>query len=191
MSGQVGSGKGGSQGQEYKRGDLVWAKVRGYSWWPARIGDVLRDKSDRKYRVDFIGDNTHQTVPHDKVADFADNYASNSVTKKKDLLDSIEIAKKQMRKEDLQALERRLAKVDRRASEKGAVLESKPESARKSTNKAAKAEPDPAREIKFEAPGEKAPVKQLAPRVQAAAAKGTKSVEPPVAKKRETKAAIK
>ena len=174
MSGQVGSGKGGSQGQDYKRGDLVWAKVRGYSWWPARIWDVLRDKGDRKYRVDFIGDNTHQTVPHDKVADFADNYASYSVTKKKDLLDSIEIAKKQMRKEDLQALERRLVKVDKRASEKGAVLESKPESARKSTNKSAKAEPEAARESKFEMPGEKASAKRGAPRVQAAATKNGK-----------------
>lgn len=143
MSAQVGSGRGGSQGQDFKRGDLVWAKVRGYSWWPAKIGDVLRDKSDRKYRVDFIGDNTHQTVPHDKVADFAENYASYSVTKKKDLLDSIEIAKKQLRKEDLQALERRMGKVDRRASEKGAVSETKPESARKVTNKPLKAEQEP------------------------------------------------
>jgi len=156
MSGQVGSGRGGSQGQDFKRGDLVWAKVRGYSWWPARIGDVLRDKSERKYRVDFIGDNTHQTVPHDKVADFADNYASYSVTKKKDLLDSIEIAKKQMRKEDLQALERRLAKVDRRGTEKGAVSASKPESVRKVTNKTPKTDQEPMQDSKFEIPGEKA-----------------------------------
>lgn len=137
-------------------GDLVWAKVRGYSWWPARIGDVLRDKSERKYRVDFIGDNTHQTVPHDKVADFADNYASYSVTKKKDLLDSIEIAKKQMCKEELQALERRLAKVHRRGTEKGAVSESKPESVRKATNKTPNAEQEPVQDSKFEIPGEKA-----------------------------------
>ena len=75
----------------------MWAKVRGYSWWPARIGDVFKekgDKSDRKYRVDFIGDNTHQTVAYDKVADFVNNFDEYRVTKKKDLLDSIEIAKK-------------------------------------------------------------------------------------------------
>jgi hypothetical protein len=52
---------------DIKRGDVVWAKVRGYSWWPAKVGEVLRgdlrcDK-ERKYRVDFLGDNTHQTVP--------------------------------------------------------------------------------------------------------------------------------
>jgi len=44
---------------DFKRGDLVWAKVRGYSWWPANIGDVIKVAKERKYRVDFIGDNTH------------------------------------------------------------------------------------------------------------------------------------
>jgi len=44
---------------DFKRGDIVWAKVRGYSWWPARIGDIIKESKDRKYRVDFIGDNTH------------------------------------------------------------------------------------------------------------------------------------
>jgi len=24
----------------FKKGDIVWAKVRGYSWWPAKVGDV-------------------------------------------------------------------------------------------------------------------------------------------------------
>ena len=23
---------------EYKERDLVWAKVKGYSWWPAEVG---------------------------------------------------------------------------------------------------------------------------------------------------------
>ena len=62
---------------DFKRADIVWAKVRGYSWWPAKIGEVIKEKSDRserKYRVDFIGDNTHQTLAHDKIAEFVENY---------------------------------------------------------------------------------------------------------------------
>ena len=24
-------------GKVFKKGDIVWAKVRGYSWWPAKV----------------------------------------------------------------------------------------------------------------------------------------------------------
>jgi hypothetical protein len=61
---------------EFKRGDKVWAKIRGYSWWPARIGDVIegRGPKDRKYRADFYGDGTHYTVYYPNVCDFITNY---------------------------------------------------------------------------------------------------------------------
>ena len=96
----------------------MWAKVRGYSWWPARIGDILKDSKDRKYRVDFIGDNTHQTVAHDKVANFIDKYHEHSKTKKKDLLDSIEIARKSMGKQEAIILEKRLGKMSDQGAKK-------------------------------------------------------------------------
>lgn len=55
-----GSSAGGTNSSnDFKRGDLVWGKVRGYSWWPAIIGEIIKESKDRKYRVDFIGDNTH------------------------------------------------------------------------------------------------------------------------------------
>jgi len=57
------SGALGSKNSEptcFKKGDVVWAKVRGYSWWPAKISEVQRaSERERKYKVDFIGDNTH------------------------------------------------------------------------------------------------------------------------------------
>ena len=112
---------------EFKRGDIVWAQVRGYSWWPAKVGEVIRDrndiKKDRKYRVDFIGDNTHQTLPSDKVVDFVENFFRLSETKKRDLLDSIDLAKRQLRREDLQALEKRQNK--QKIGEKGGIIEVK------------------------------------------------------------------
>lgn len=113
-SGQTkGSGGAGSPPAscDFKKGDIVWAKVRGYSWWPAKVGEALgrnEKPAERKYRVDFIGDNTHQTVAHDKVADFVEYYVRYSETKKRDLLESIETARKQLRKEDQLALERKL-----------------------------------------------------------------------------------
>jgi hypothetical protein len=62
--------------------------------------------SDRKYKVDFLGDNTHQTVAFDKVCDFLANYEKLSQTKKNDLLNAIELAKRLLRKEDFAELER-------------------------------------------------------------------------------------
>ena len=98
----------------------MWAKVRGYSWWPARIGDVIKESKDRKYRVDFIGDNTHQTVAYDKVANFVDKYSEHSKTKKRDLLESIETARKSMGKADALLLEKRLGKsVGDQSAKKG------------------------------------------------------------------------
>ena len=38
---------------------------------------------ERKYKVDFIGDNTHQTLPQDKVVEFEQYYYKYSQTKKK------------------------------------------------------------------------------------------------------------
>ena len=38
-SGSGPSGNNRSQSDQgfFKRGDIVWAKVRGYSWWPAKV----------------------------------------------------------------------------------------------------------------------------------------------------------
>ena len=62
---------------------------------------MIRDSKDRKYRVDFIGDYTHQTVLHDKVANFADKYSEYSKTKKSNLMEAIEMAKRTMSKVEI------------------------------------------------------------------------------------------
>jgi hypothetical protein len=70
----------------------------------------MKDSKERKYRVDFIGDNTHQTVQHDKVANFVDKYPEFSKTKKRDLLESIETARKSLGKAEAGILEKRMGK---------------------------------------------------------------------------------
>ena len=42
---------------QYELGDIVWAKIIGYPWWPARITQLPTSKNPN-YRVDFFSDHT-------------------------------------------------------------------------------------------------------------------------------------
>lgn len=43
----------------FSKGEIIWAKIKGFPWWPAIIGKINGvDKSDKKYKVDFIGENS-------------------------------------------------------------------------------------------------------------------------------------
>ncbi|CDW91131.1 pwwp domain containing protein [Stylonychia lemnae] len=108
----------------FKRNDIVWAKVRGYSWWPAKIGEVIKlNDKERKYRVDFIGDNTHQILPQDKIEDFINKFTEHSKIKKKDLLDAIEQARKKLSKDDQLLLEKQIQQEEqmKKQIEKGGI----------------------------------------------------------------------
>lgn len=100
--------------ESFKKGEIVWAKVRGYSWWPGIIKkitlkfsktdnptDSLLTKnlgSSREIRVlvKFIGDNSHSVLPIDKIEKFEKKYSQFSKTKQKPLQNSIRLAKKML-----------------------------------------------------------------------------------------------
>ncbi len=44
---------------------------------------MKKGDKERKYFVEFIGDNTHQNLPQSKLAEFIDNFCKFSQTKKK------------------------------------------------------------------------------------------------------------
>ena len=85
----------------FQKGEVVWAKVRGYSWWPGIIKKIIL-KTDNinitekeiKFQVKFIGDNTHSILPMDKLQNFQEKFSIHSKTKKKPLLNSIKLTKK-------------------------------------------------------------------------------------------------
>jgi hypothetical protein len=79
---------------QYYQDDLVWAKVKGCSWWPAVISSVgkSRNNGEPQVTVNFVGHNSHAILPLDKIVNYRDRYSEFSKTKKRSLLDAIEIA---------------------------------------------------------------------------------------------------
>lgn len=52
--------------QEYQKGDIVWAKIRGHPWWPAQICKITRVTGNpalTKYKCAYINDSTHSVLP--------------------------------------------------------------------------------------------------------------------------------
>ena len=70
----------------FKEGDIVWAKISGYPWWPSYIDKQIKLDT---YKVLFLGEISHQILTKDKIKDWAQNY--------KDIVDKIKINKKTMK----------------------------------------------------------------------------------------------
>jgi hypothetical protein len=75
-------------------GEIVWGKIKGYSWWPAIIPGTRDDNKEKKYICNFIGDNSHASLIKKSIAKFEKELNNYSNTKKKDLLLAIKEAKR-------------------------------------------------------------------------------------------------
>ncbi len=92
--------------KKFRKGEIVWAKVRGFPWWPAivkgikvtiRREDSESNESESKeitILAYFIGDDTHSELPVNKIEKFTAKVEEFSKTKKRALLNSIAIAKR-------------------------------------------------------------------------------------------------
>jgi hypothetical protein len=92
--------------KKYRKGEIVWAKVRGFPWWPAIVKGVnltiRREESENTESESkettiiayFIGDDTHSELPVNKIEKFTAKLEEYSRTKKRSLLTSIAVAKK-------------------------------------------------------------------------------------------------
>ena len=78
--------------ENFNVGEVVWAKIRGYPWWPGYIRGIEDDNKEKKFVVQFIGDNTFSNIPKKQLGKFEKEYEIHSNTKKKDLKESIKIA---------------------------------------------------------------------------------------------------
>lgn len=89
--------------KKFRKGEVVWAKVRGFPWWPGVVKCVnirmTKQEEDEECRqttvlVNFIGDHSHSELPINKIEKFASKYEEFAKTKKKSLASSIKLAKK-------------------------------------------------------------------------------------------------
>jgi len=50
--------------EKYEKGELVWAKLKGYPWWPSVVVESYNDNTDSndpekiELLVNFIGENS-------------------------------------------------------------------------------------------------------------------------------------
>jgi len=87
---------------EYKEKDLVWAKVKGYPWWPSIINNISFNNiqnfgeniKEKIYTIEFIGEKNITKVSKEKIEPFNKNYDQHINTKNILLLKSIELANK-------------------------------------------------------------------------------------------------
>ena len=94
----------------FKKGDIVWAKIRGYPWWPGivqsskiKLGTNREEiNKEVKVLVNFLGDNTHAEIPLPKVEAYEKKYEEYSKTKKKTLQKAIGLDNKLVKGEQIQ-----------------------------------------------------------------------------------------
>ena len=81
--------------EKYIEEEIVWAKLKGYPWWPAILLSIKKDSNteEEKYRVVFFGNLIQETLKAQYISKFDTNFKQNSKSKNKDLIDIITIAK--------------------------------------------------------------------------------------------------
>jgi len=100
----------------YKKGEIVWAKIQGYSWWPGRITKIklklcirkdrlgkyiLKYENEPYFYITFFPNDSISKVKLKSMKKFIDGYKlRNGITKRKKLNKAISIATKAFLKEN-------------------------------------------------------------------------------------------
>ena len=98
--------------QLFRKGEIVWAKMIGFPWWPATIKRIYlkrKTKEDKGKRVtvyesqptfyvEFYSDNSHAEIQFKNIEKFYKRFHEKAHTNKKGLLKAIELAKKDLLK---------------------------------------------------------------------------------------------
>lgn len=44
--------------EHYEIGEVVWAKIKGYPWWPCIVVEFYNSNDQKDFLVNFIGENS-------------------------------------------------------------------------------------------------------------------------------------
>lgn len=78
-----------------KQNDVVWAKIKGFPWWPGVISSISKSKDQNvESHVNFLGDFTYARLPDSKLYAFEEKFKEFSNRKNKKLSEAIKIAEK-------------------------------------------------------------------------------------------------
>jgi hypothetical protein len=59
----------------FSQNEVVWAKIKGFPWWPGVIGSIGRSREHNyEYLVNFLGDFSYAKLPENKISSFGDKY---------------------------------------------------------------------------------------------------------------------
>ncbi|XP_069510003.1 PWWP domain-containing protein 2A isoform X2 [Ambystoma mexicanum] len=81
----------GTDGRTICAGDIVWAKIYGFPWWPARILNITVSRKDngllvrQEARISWFGSSTTSFVPVSQLAPFLDTFQLRFNKKRKGL----------------------------------------------------------------------------------------------------------
>ncbi|OMJ89028.1 hypothetical protein SteCoe_8846 [Stentor coeruleus] len=80
---------------DFQDRELVWAKMKGFPWWPGIITDnKISQSNEVQYRIDFIGENSHIWTNQASIRKYSNTPSDIYKTTNKKLQKCIEIAEK-------------------------------------------------------------------------------------------------
>ena len=83
-----------SSASQFRIKQVVWAKVRGYPWWPAQVCSIEDVTFERPIVVNFIGHISHASLKANECEDFLENYLRHFSSKSRKLYSSIMSARR-------------------------------------------------------------------------------------------------
>ena len=65
-----------NQKEEFKIKELCWAKLKGFTWWPALIREIKYSNNEKYYNIGYICESKGSDLDSSKLKKWQENYDS-------------------------------------------------------------------------------------------------------------------